>query len=37
MLGIIGIGKMGSAIITGLLKTRAITVREILIYDRDLR
>ena len=37
MLGIIGAGKMGSAIVTGLLKAKAITVGEILIYDRDLR
>ncbi|MCX5641936.1 MAG: pyrroline-5-carboxylate reductase [Candidatus Omnitrophica bacterium] len=37
MLGIIGAGKMGSAIITGLLKSKAITAGEILLYDRDPR
>ena len=36
-LGIIGTGKMGSAIITGLLKAKVITTGEILIYDRDPR
>ena len=37
ILGIIGAGKMGSAIVTGLLKTNAITAGKILIYDRDPR
>ena len=35
MLGIVGTGKMGSAIVTGLLKAKAFTTGEILIYDRD--
>jgi pyrroline-5-carboxylate reductase len=37
MLGIIGTGKMGSAIVAGLLKTKAVTAGEIIIYDRDFR
>ena len=37
MLGIIGAGKMGSAIVTGLLKAKVITIGEILIYDHDPR
>lgn len=37
MLGIVGAGKMGSAIATGLLKSKAVTTGEILIYDRDPR
>ena len=37
MLGIIGTGKMGSAILTGLLKSKVVTVKKILIYDRNSR
>ncbi|MFA5393483.1 MAG: pyrroline-5-carboxylate reductase [Candidatus Ratteibacteria bacterium] len=36
-LGIIGAGKMGSAIITGLLKAKVITTEETLVCDRDPR
>jgi pyrroline-5-carboxylate reductase len=37
MLGIIGTGKMGSAITAGLLKKKVVPARSILVYDRDCR
>jgi len=37
MLGIIGTGKMGSAIVAGLLKAGAVAAKKILIYDRNPR
>lgn len=36
-LGVIGAGKMGSAILAGLLKTGTVTAKKILIYDRNPR
>lgn len=36
-LGIIGTGKMGSAIVAGILKTGVMTTKKILIYDRNPR